>query len=364
MVINKPFFEQNFKNNTDIMLNVESNDIIDSSEYRSNDTRIFSSSSYIGTSYWGCGGNCKHGKKYHHYYNKYVHFMGAVVYKGDVSETGDFTTLEHYKNTDIDNYNEGKHFHNIYDTVDTAVITVATIDYLNLLDYINTRLYDGTIETILESKSASIEMSTLTYMLFSKERIYVDKFYEIMYKNGIISIEQYNIGIDKTKMFILDGYDYSNLHYNWDSENSVYELSCDKSILLENRYESGEDIYLLFTPGIPLATSGSNMNVKRQSTPWNQYTTTWTTQWNNNRYNIYFDRYNFEESNDLSSTKPKYIMYTMFHNPDINKSVPQIPYMAFKISDVNGNGDIKLKQTNKIDVLDNFKVQIKVPYTI
>jgi hypothetical protein len=54
----------------------------------------------------------------------------------------------------------------------------------------------------------------------------------------------------------------------------------------------------------------------------------------------------------------------LIYSPILNKKVPQFNFIALKISDMNGDGDVKFDHADKIDYIDSLNITIKVPYAL
>jgi hypothetical protein len=52
------------------------------------------------------------------------------------------------------------------------------------------------------------------------------------------------------------------------------------------------------------------------------------------------------------------------YNPKLNKKVQQFNFIALKISDMDGDGDVKFDHIDKIDYIDSLNITIKVPYAL
>jgi len=211
---------------------------------------------------------------------------------------------------------------------------IASKAYLQLLDKLNTILYDGTFETTITAISGETLVDIYyiralnLLMVFNKdERMLL--WNELFEKYSLITAEELEIARNECEYF--DQINFGAMTWSYNEQFDYFTMKHSTPLRLENRWDNiinnpnnGEIYFVNIIP------SFIHLNGKNISTP-------------------YFNKNTIETAAAL------------YYREDLGKNIYQVGYMAHLITDRSGEGDIQLDHIDKIDYLDSLEIAVKLP---
>jgi len=209
-----------------------------------------------------------------------------------------------------------------------APFRFVTDDYFDLIEKLNNFEYDDSLDL-------PITKDLFYNNLFSKEESLNTIALDLLVSGGYIDVDQHT-KYSESIHNVLTTMNNSNLTYTM--EGTIFNLEVTEPLVLDRRYiNTTSNLYLLFNNYSIIGESGVSPSELIPITC--------------SRCNE--ERYNYQPA-----------PFRKFYNPDLNLVVNQSSYFAFKISNFDGDGDIKFDRTDIIDVVDNFKISVEIPQII
>lgn len=237
-----------------------------------------------------------------------------------VSEDG---TYSHNNNTYWRN-TVGTNGGNMQNYVKPTLFTVATQSYVDLLDKINTLLYNKQIPlTHISVDDASTRFLNLIGAHDLTER---RKAFAFLLGQNLITQAEYDS--TATNSMATSQYNWESFSMTYEEINDYYIMGHSTPLKLENRWltdvnnPNSEKLYLILE--IP-------------------------STWN---FNNYFG----DDWGRYARTNA-----TKFYRMDNNQSIYQFSYMAYSLGDLSSDEDIQFDHIDKMDYLDSLEVAIKLP---
>jgi hypothetical protein len=208
--------------------------------------------------------------------------------------------------------------------VQPTLFYVVTQSYIDLIDKINTLLYNKQIPLTVDGEDqASHRFLNLMGAFNLVER---RKAFLFLLTEGLITQEEY----DATALnnVATEQYKWESFSMNYEEINDYYIIKHKTPLKLETRWETernnvnGEQLYLMID--IPSTTNNNN--------------------WNYDNYDI--------------GTRTNAVR---FYRADNDQYIYQYSYMAYTLGDLSTNADIQFDHVDKIDYLDSIEVAIKLP---
>lgn len=332
--VNKPFYDQNFTNNFNLLFQLED---LDFNNQRLGD-EVHTGSSCICSGYSSYYGYICSGAR--EYYDIYIYNEGFPFFNGGIDDAGNITS---------NSYAGGQLL---------SFLKICNSDYLEFLDIVNLKLYDGTLTTLFTKE----QLNGILNLLYAQDNDKTNLLFTIFYKKNLITETLYNKLVNK--IFSFTNNIFADFIFTKIDSNTM-KLTIDKTLILNKRYNITDNTHLVFFNPLPVAISGTtlplNLGLHTYSYSYNcsGYTKTEVDRVSDNNY------------------KKKHAPYTLFYNPTTKTNVQQIPYLSFEITkdhredpstDVfipsETDGDIQLSRVTIMDALDNFSIILKIPKTI
>lgn len=221
--------------------------------------------------------------------------------------------------------------------------------FLNIIDKVNTILYDSTYSSI-PFHGTTIDVRILLNTILSKNVSCRNNALTFLVNNGVIT--QTDMDKSLEVLSFMSDFDVSKTNFTYDSENDVWQYRYDLPIKLQTFYNetmnvSAEQLSLVF---IPFFTDN-----------FVDYTVTggWSGQDYNHIGYVSYERL-IREHGDSRFFKP----YSEFYSTVHQQNVPQITYFSATISEVGQGGDLQFDHTNQIDYFDEIRMKFKIPKEI
>jgi len=205
-----------------------------------------------------------------------------------------------------------------------AYTLFAPQSYLDIIDVLNQKSYDGTLDL-----GDDVELDVLINSLYSADRTIRNNAITFIEGKGYITAEQSTAA--KTLTSTLNSYNPLNLVKEYSEIEDVYKYSFNTPIELETPYDvtnntNNDKMYLVFL-SLCDVTFG---NVK-----------------------------------DVLGAGGKYSSLQQFYNPERDINVEQASYIATEMGDINSDdADIKYDHMDKIEYIDSFRLRFKLPRVI
>lgn len=235
--------------------------------------------------------------------------------------------------------------------------------FMDIIDTIITTFNNGGFNNIdINSGTTGIQTINLNLLLntiLCKETSKRDNALQWLVNNNIIT----QALRDRSITFTTPVKNYRNEYSTWvfDPDTNVFTFKYDKPIELLKYYVQTrdnlamDDLYLFYS----LPTSHKLHSYSFTGADW------WVG--NSSRrvaeYETNIEIYYLSPSNTNSDAYPT-IAFSNFYSKTASKTVYDIPYVAIKISNTAGNGEIKFDHTDKISYFDNITVKLKLPKEI
>lgn len=201
-----------------------------------------------------------------------------------------------------------------------SLVLLVNDNYLKVINELNQKLYQGIV-----TLDAGISVPTLMNTLSCSDRDIRNKAIDYLVSKGIISLTTAEISDAKRFVYSLIGFNHTNFTKLYDPIDNAYVFSYNTPVELSSKYLASDNtnkvpLYLAFFPMLPIEFT-------------NIPTENGVSMFNCNKY--------YKPSNDT------YVL--------------QSTYIATRLSDINGDGDIKFDYLDVIEYLDDFRLRFRLP---
>lgn len=207
--------------------------------------------------------------------------------------------------------------------VQPTLFYIVTQSYIDLIDKINTLLYNKQIPlTDINEDEASHRFLNLLGAFDINER---RKAFLYLLEKGLITQAEY----DSTALnsIATEQYNWESFSMDYEEINDYYIIKHSSPLKLQNRWLSevnnplSEQLYIMVD--LPSTTSNNNWN---------------------------FSKYVGVRTNA-----------SKFYRADTSQYIYQFSYMAYTLGDLSSDADIQFDHVDKIDYLDSLEIAIKLP---
>lgn len=193
-------------------------------------------------------------------------------------------------------------------------------NYLKVINELNQKLYAGTV-----TLDAGITIPTLINTLSCSDATIRGKAIDYLVTKGICTLTTTEVLDAKRFTSTLIGFNYVNLSRVYDTVENAYVYSYTTPVELSSKYLSSDN-----TNNVAL-------------------------------YLAFFPMFTYEFSGIPTENATTIFNCSKYYKPTTDSTVLQSTYIATKLSDITGDGDVKYDHLDVIEYLDDFRLRFRLP---